>query len=284
MFLSDYRVTKARLEAARARLEKSFTRSPIDGIVIHKYMKAGESASVIRDRPVITVADTTILRARVDVDETDAGRIREGQSAYVTADAYGDRRFSGRVVQIGQALGRKNIRTDEPVERVDTKILETLNEFDSALPVGLRVDAFILTGEAAQRVKAVDLLTVCSQASGSSQQFQPIFDDGNNYRLKGVCHEKSNRFTLHSNAYGIRVCHRSARRRAGGKAFGHHQPRYDYWRTGDFQRQLHSEIQRKRGRRTCPSERQQGSCEGQLQNDQDYKSSVRESGRLQPVI
>jgi hypothetical protein len=43
-------------------------------------------------------------------------------------------------------LGRKNVRTDEPTERVDTKILETLVELDNGidLPVGLRVNAFIV--------------------------------------------------------------------------------------------------------------------------------------------
>jgi len=48
-------------------------------------------------------------------------------------------------VRIGQALGRKNIRTDEPTERVDKKILETLVELDpgQTLPIGLRVDAFL---------------------------------------------------------------------------------------------------------------------------------------------
>jgi HlyD family secretion protein len=38
------------------------------------------------------------------------------------------------------------VRTDEPTEKVDTKILETLVELDpgSRLPDGLRVDAFIV--------------------------------------------------------------------------------------------------------------------------------------------
>jgi hypothetical protein len=49
------------------------------------------------------------------------------------------------VVRVGRLLGKKNVRTDEPTERVDTKILETLVELDSGreLPLGLRVDAFI---------------------------------------------------------------------------------------------------------------------------------------------
>jgi HlyD family secretion protein len=93
----------------------------------------------------VTLGDTSRLRVRVDVDENDVAGVYVGQRAWVTAPAYGDRKFTGRVIQIGQMLGRKNVRKDEPSERVDTKILETLIELDpgTALPIGLRVDAFL---------------------------------------------------------------------------------------------------------------------------------------------
>ena len=89
------------------------------------------------------------MRVRVDVDESDVSKLSLGQAAYVIADAYGSRRFPGHVVQIGQQLGRKNVRTDEPTERVDMKILETLIALDNEteLPVGLRVNAYIVSGE-----------------------------------------------------------------------------------------------------------------------------------------
>ena len=68
------------------------------------------------------------------------------KKAYVTADAYGDRKFWGHVVRVGEQLGPKNVRTDEPTERVDRKILETLVELDKGveIPVGLRVDTYIV--------------------------------------------------------------------------------------------------------------------------------------------
>jgi HlyD family secretion protein len=49
-------------------------------------------------------------------------------------------------VRVGEQLGPKNVRTDEPTERVDRKILETLVELDkdAELPVGLRVDTYIV--------------------------------------------------------------------------------------------------------------------------------------------
>lgn len=138
---------QARIDEAQAWLDKTFIRSPISGVVLRKRMQIGES--ITPENPnssIFTIADTSILRVRVDLDETDVAKVREGQSAFVTADAYGDKKFTGRVVRISQILGKKNIRTDEPKERVDTKILEVLIELDEGqtLPMGLRVDSFIV--------------------------------------------------------------------------------------------------------------------------------------------
>lgn len=141
---------EANIREARARLDKTFIHSPITGIVLRKRLNVGESVSPeMPNSSIFTVADTNVLRVRVDVDETDVGLVSVGQSTYVTADTYGAQRFTGRVVSLGQVLGKKNIRTEEPTERVDTKILETLVELDAGqrLPPGLRVDAFISVGD-----------------------------------------------------------------------------------------------------------------------------------------
>ncbi|HLW86165.1 MAG TPA: HlyD family efflux transporter periplasmic adaptor subunit [Candidatus Sulfotelmatobacter sp.] len=153
---ADLQLARAQLEEAQARYEKTFIRSPIDGTVLRKHHRSGESvsnSSTVPD-PVLTIGDRQALRVRVDVDETDVSKVRVGQKAYVTADAFGKQKFWGHVVRVGQQLGPKNVRTDEPTERVDTKILETLVELDpgSTLPDGLRVDAFIVPegGEVAE--------------------------------------------------------------------------------------------------------------------------------------
>jgi len=145
---ADLGLARAQLDSARARYEKTFVRSPIDGVVLRRYHRAGESVTNSSNSPdpVFSLGNRETLRVRVDVDETDVAKVRVGHRAYVTADAFGTQKFWGHVVRIGGELGRKNIRTDEPSERVDTKILETLVEMDDAreLPVGLRVDAFIV--------------------------------------------------------------------------------------------------------------------------------------------
>lgn len=149
---ADVQLAQAQLAEAEARYEKTFIRSPIDGTVLRKHHRSGESVSnsSTAPDPILTIGDRKALRVRVDVDETDVSKVRVGQRAYVTADAFGKQKFWGHVVRVGQQLGPKNVRTDEPAEKVDTKILETLIQLDrgSELPDGLRVDAFIVPVEA----------------------------------------------------------------------------------------------------------------------------------------
>jgi multidrug resistance efflux pump len=139
-------LAQAQLAEAQVLLEKTIVRSPVDGVVLRRHLQPGESLAVLPvPAAIVTVADVSRLRVRVDVDEAEIAGLRVGQAAYVTAEAYADRRFAGRVVRVGEMLGRTNIRTDQPSERIDHKVLETLIELDPSarLPVGLRVDAFI---------------------------------------------------------------------------------------------------------------------------------------------
>ncbi len=137
---------RAKLSEARAIFEKSFLRAPMDGVILRKLRHTGESVSTQFDSPVITMADDSVLRVRLDVDETDVAKLKVGQRAYVTAGAYGGRKFEGRIIRVGRILGKKNVRTDEPTEHVDTKILETLLELNAGekLPLGLRVESYVV--------------------------------------------------------------------------------------------------------------------------------------------
>ena len=153
---ADLRLARAQQKEAQAKYEKTFIKSPIAGTVLRKHHRSGESvsnSSTVPD-PIVTVGNTAVLRVRVDVDETDVSKVRVGQKAFVTADAYGNQKFWGRVVRVGEQLGPKNVRTDEPTERVDRKILETLVELEpgAELPVGLRMDAYIV-GDKAEAAK-----------------------------------------------------------------------------------------------------------------------------------
>ncbi|MBY0503842.1 MAG: efflux RND transporter periplasmic adaptor subunit [Bryobacteraceae bacterium] len=99
--------------------------------------------------PLLLLGNLSQRRARIDIDERDIARVHTGDAAYVTAPAFPTRRFPARVAEIGQRIGRKNIRTDDPKERIDTKILEVVLDLEGDAPAlipGLRVTAVMGEG------------------------------------------------------------------------------------------------------------------------------------------
>lgn len=143
----------ARVEQAKANLNRLTIRAPHDGEVLAIKLREGELYSFQGAvEPLVILGDTRTLKVRMDVDERDVARVVKGAEAYVTADAFGARRFKGHVTQLGRRFGRKNIRTDDPLERNDTKILEvviTLDQGAELIP-GQRVTAFVAAGSGAR--------------------------------------------------------------------------------------------------------------------------------------
>jgi len=92
---------QATLSASETDLSKSIIRSPINGIVLTRSVEPGQTVAASMTTPVLfTLAeDLAEMELQVNVDEADVGRIREGQKATFTVDAWPDRTFSARVVQ-----------------------------------------------------------------------------------------------------------------------------------------------------------------------------------------
>ncbi len=152
----EVRLADARLQAARARRQQAEAQlsrlrivAPVAGEILTIHYRVGEYVQPGGVEPMIVMGDTQTLHARVDVDERDVGRVQIGARASITVDAYPGRQFEGRVVSIGRRMGRKNVRTDEPTERIDTKILEVVVDLGAAsdLIVGQRVMAYLARTE-----------------------------------------------------------------------------------------------------------------------------------------
>jgi len=145
---AEVRWARARLREAEAQLENTRLRAPCDGIILRRFVRPGE---IVRPEtlghPILTMADDARLRVRAEIDETDVAKIRLGAPALITADAYRGEVFTGRVVKIGAAVGRKTLFGDDPAEKRDREILEAWIELDPAargrLMIGLRVDVII---------------------------------------------------------------------------------------------------------------------------------------------
>jgi HlyD family secretion protein len=149
--MAQLRATEAQRDQARAELERRRVVAPVDGEILEVHFRVGEYVQPGGTEPLLVMGDTRSLRVRVDVDERDVARISMGATGLITADAFGAREFHGHVVEIGHRMGRKNLRTDEPTERIDTKILEVVMQLDdgAGLVPGLRVMAYLTPSEPA---------------------------------------------------------------------------------------------------------------------------------------
>ncbi len=77
-------------------------RSPIDGVVVSRQYDVGQTVAASFQAPTLfTIAqDLTRMQAEADVDQADIGRIRVGQVARFTVDAYPEEEFRGTITQV----------------------------------------------------------------------------------------------------------------------------------------------------------------------------------------
>lgn len=144
---SEVGLAEEQARTAKARLDKCTVKAPLSGTVLKTFLKAGESVSTVFPQPIVSLADTSQIKVRAEVDERDLGRVYVGQSAIVLADAYPDKKFSGRVSSVGAVMGRKKVRTGDPAEKSDRDILEVLIDLDETegyLVIGLRTSVQFL--------------------------------------------------------------------------------------------------------------------------------------------
>lgn len=147
----DVQLARARLAGAEARRDQAAAAharlligAPVRGEVLQLPYRVGEYYQVGTE-PLAVIGDLSRLRVRVDIDERDLGKVVQGAPVIVRASAFSGRDFPGRVVEVGRRMGRKNVRTDDPTERNDTKILEIVVALSGETPlvVGQRVTAYI---------------------------------------------------------------------------------------------------------------------------------------------
>ena len=93
---------KATLEVNETDLGKLIIRSPIDGIVLNRTIEPGQTVAASFQAPVLfTLAeDLTKMELSVDIDEADVGKVKKGQDATFTVDAYPDKTFNAKILRV----------------------------------------------------------------------------------------------------------------------------------------------------------------------------------------
>ena len=102
---ADVSQAQATLDAYEIDLSKAVIRSPINGIVLERSVEPGQTVAATLEAPkLFTLAeDLTQMELHVNVDEADIGKVKAGQEATFTVDAYPDRTFQARIMEVRYA-------------------------------------------------------------------------------------------------------------------------------------------------------------------------------------
>ena len=98
-------IQQAQARVEQARLNLSYTRitAPVAGIVNKKSVEVGANLAAGQD--LMTIIPLTDLWVTANFKETQLTHMHAGQKVTIKVDAYGGRKFSGSVTQIGGATG-----------------------------------------------------------------------------------------------------------------------------------------------------------------------------------
>ena len=167
------RQAEASFRDAKESLNKTSIYSPMHGTISQLISELGERVSgsgFTQGTQIMTVADLSMMEARVDVGENDIVNISIGDTARITIDAYPDKKFVGVVYEIANTAKSKGLGTQEEVTNFEVKI-RVLNK-DISLRPGMSMTADIET-ETKKNALAVPIQSVTTRAPKTKEGDKP---------------------------------------------------------------------------------------------------------------
>jgi HlyD family secretion protein len=138
---------EAAFEGASATFELHNVHAPIDGIVLTSNVRVGEYAPTgASAKPLMRLGNISPMNIRVDIDENDAWRFKP--SARATAYVRGNNEIKTELqfIRIEPYVRPKTSLTGDSMERVDTRVLQVIYNFDPTnIPIyaGQQMDVYI---------------------------------------------------------------------------------------------------------------------------------------------
>lgn len=135
---ADLTLAQANLDLVSADLGKAEIRSPINGVVLDRTAEAGQIVAASFEAPVLfkLAEDLERMQLLVDIDEADIGKVRVGDGAEFTVEAYSGQSFPAVITQVRFAPETTN-------EVVTYKAVLSVSNPDGLLRPGMTATAEI---------------------------------------------------------------------------------------------------------------------------------------------
>lgn len=134
---------EANLRLLDSQIEDGTIYSPVEGVVIEKFVEQGEEVNF--GTPICTIANLSSVWLAIYIGEEELGKITIGGKAFIRIDSTPERTFEGIVTWISPKaeFTPKNVQTKE--SRVDLvyAVKITLDNREGIFKIGMPADAYI---------------------------------------------------------------------------------------------------------------------------------------------
>ncbi|MEA5604122.1 ABC exporter membrane fusion protein [Nostoc sp. UHCC 0252] len=110
----------ATLKHAQTELAGAYIKAPMAGQIIKIHTRVGEKIST---SGIADLGQTDEMMAVAEVYQTDIGKVKLGQQAVISSQAFAGE-LRGTVAQIGLQVNRQNVFSNEPGENLDSRVVE----------------------------------------------------------------------------------------------------------------------------------------------------------------
>ncbi|MBI5387564.1 MAG: efflux RND transporter periplasmic adaptor subunit [Verrucomicrobia bacterium] len=145
---AQVKIREAALEKAKVDLMRTSINAPINGVVISRNVDVGQTVAASFNTPTLFVIANDLAKMQIDanVSEADVGGIELDQEVSFTVDAFLNRTFRGKVMQIRNApITVQNVVTYDTVIEV--------NNADLKLKPGMTANVSITTAQREDALK-----------------------------------------------------------------------------------------------------------------------------------
>lgn len=173
---ADYDAAVSALSEAQAEMNETVIRASMNGVVVGAPKSVGTMASQGNGGGTVLMrlADTGQKQIVAKVDETDIGKIKAGQTASFTVDAYGGKKFTARVVKISQTDTNNSWDPDNTGDRTGNapsviyyEVTLAVQDPENLLRLGMTARVAITTATA-DHVPVLPLAALKTDARGTT--------------------------------------------------------------------------------------------------------------------
>lgn len=131
---------RAQLREATYQVELHVIRSPADGTIVRRYANPGSGASTFNVTSMFQLQPDNTRIVRAEVEERSLGAVKVGQPVEIVPESDQEKKYAGKVMRIAGVMGSRKLRSDDPSERPDERVVEVVVDAENApVLIGQRV-------------------------------------------------------------------------------------------------------------------------------------------------